>query len=139
VIVVATGGGFDPLHIGHIELFKSAKKLGDKLIVMLNSDKQLLLKKGTVFMCENERKAIVESIRYVDQVIIDPSSDCTCVEALKLLKPDILAKGGDRCSDADMPPEELKVCKELGIKIVYGVGGGKIQSSSQLTKKRRIE
>jgi cytidyltransferase-like protein len=134
-ITVVTGGGFDPIHVGHIQLLKAARALGDKLIVILNSDRQLILKKGFVFMGEWERKTIMESIRYVDQVVMDIDKDCTCVETLKLLKPDILAKGGDRCCDEDMPPEELKVCKELGIRIIYAVGGGKIQSSSWLTKK----
>jgi rfaE bifunctional protein nucleotidyltransferase chain/domain len=134
-IVVATGGCFDPLHEGHIRLFKEAKKLGDVLVIMLNSDAQAIKKKGTTFYpSQDERKEIIESIKYVDQVIIDPGKDTTCEEALKLVKPDILAKGGDRTAGA-MPEIELKVCKELGIKIVYNVGGEKIQSSSWLLKR----
>lgn len=134
-IVVATGGGFDPLHPGHIRLFKEAKKLGDVLVVMLNSDAQLIKKKGnTFYISENERKEIVENIKYVDKVIIDPGGDVTCEEALRLVKPDILAKGGDRIAGS-MPEIEIKVCKELGCKIVYNVGGEKIQSSSWLLKR----
>ena len=136
-IVVATGGGFDPLHEGHIRLFKAAKELGDVLVVMLNSDDQVKKKKGTTFYpTQEERKEIVESIRYVDQVIIDPGKDTTCEEALRLVKPDILAKGGDRVPGA-MPEIELKVCEELGIKIVYNVGGEKVQSSSWLLKRSK--
>lgn len=134
-IVVATGGGFDPLHEGHIRLFKEAKQLGDVLVVILNSDEQLIKKKGkTFYPSENERKEIIESIKYVDKVIIDPGKDVTCEEALKLIKPDILAKGGDRVA-GNMPEIELSVCKELGCKIVYNVGGGKVQSSSWLLKR----
>ena len=134
-IVVATGGGFDPLHEGHIRLFKEARKLGDVLVVMLNSDEQLKKKKGQPFYpSQDERKEIIESIRYVDKVIIDPGKDVTCEEALKLVKPDILAKGGDRVEGA-MPEIELKTCKELGIKIIYNVGGAKVQSSSWLIKR----
>jgi len=134
-IVVATGGGFDPLHEGHIRLFKEAKKLGDILVVMLNSDEQLKKKKGqTFYPSENVRKEIIESIRYVDKVIIDPGKDVTCEEALKLVKPDILAKGGDR-TEGSMPEIELRVCKELGCRIIYNVGGAKVQSSSWLLKR----
>lgn len=136
-IVVATGGGFDPLHEGHIRLFKEAKKLGDELVVMLNSDDQLKKKKGqTFYPSQDERREIIESIKYVDKVIIDPGKDVTCEEALKLVKPDILAKGGDRVEGA-MPEIELKVCKEIGCKIVYNVGGAKVQSSSWLIKRQK--
>jgi D-beta-D-heptose 7-phosphate kinase/D-beta-D-heptose 1-phosphate adenosyltransferase len=134
-VVVATGGGFDPLHEGHIRLFKKAKQLGDVLIVMLNSDEQLIKKKGkTFYPSQQERKEIIESIRYVNKVIIDPGKDVTCEEALRLIKPDILAKGGDR-TPGNMAEIEINVCKELGCKIVYGVGGEKIQSSSWLLKR----
>ena len=134
-IVVATGGGFDPLHEGHVRLFMEAKKLGDVLVVMLNSDEQLKKKKGQPFYpSQDERREIIESIRYVDKVIIDTGKDVTCEEALKLVKPDILAKGGDRVEGA-MPEIELKVCKELGCRIVYNVGGAKVQSSSWLLKR----
>ncbi|MCX6003460.1 MAG: adenylyltransferase/cytidyltransferase family protein [Chloroflexi bacterium] len=136
-VVVATGGGFDPLHEGHIRLLKEAKKLGDVLVIMLNSDEQLIQKKGkTFYPSQVERKEIVESIKYVDKVIIDPGKDVTCEEALKLVKPDILAKGGDRKSGS-MPEIELNVCKEIGCSIVYNVGGGKIQSSSWLIKRNK--
>jgi D-beta-D-heptose 7-phosphate kinase/D-beta-D-heptose 1-phosphate adenosyltransferase len=136
-VVVATGGGFDPLHEGHIKLFKEAKQLGDTLVVMLNSDEQLIKKKGhTFYPSQDERKEIIESIKYVDKVIIDPGKDVTCEEALKLVKPDILAKGGDRTAGS-MPQIELDVCEELGCKIVYNVGGEKVQSSSWLINRSK--
>ncbi len=134
---MATGGGFDPLHEGHIRLFREAKKLGDVLVIMLNSDKQVTKKKGATFYAsQEERKEILESIKYVDKVIIDPGKDVTCEDALRLVKPDILAKGGDRVAGA-MPEVELKACEELGIKIVYNVGGEKVQSSSWLLKRAK--
>ena len=134
-IVVATGGGFDPLHEGHIRLFKEAKQLGDILVVMLNSDTQLIKKKGiTFYPSEKERRKIIESIEYVDKVIIDPGKNVTCEEALLQIKPDILAKGGDRVAGS-MPEIELEACKTLGCKIIYNVGGSKVQSSSWLIKR----
>ena len=66
--IVVVSGGFDPVHSGHIEYFKSAKKFGDKLVVALNSD-EWLMKKGKPFLPFAERKTIIESIKYVDQVI----------------------------------------------------------------------
>ena len=134
---MATGGGFDPLHEGHIRLFREAKKLGDVLVIMLNSDEQVAKKKGAPFYpSQTERKEILESIKYVDRVIIDPGKDITCEDALRLVKPNILAKGGDRVEGA-MPEVELKVCNELGIKVVYNVGGEKVQSSSWLLKRAK--
>lgn len=131
-IVVAVSGGFDPIHIGHIRYFKEAKKLGDKLIVILNSDQFLKRKKGYVFMPFKERKEIIKSIRYVDKVIKCIDKDQTVCQTLKKLKPDIFANGGDR-TIRNIP--EKDVCQRLGIKMVFGVGGKKIQSSSWLIKK----
>jgi cytidyltransferase-like protein len=134
-VIVATGGGFDPIHKGHIRLLKEAKKLGSKLVVILNNDEQLKKKKGkTFYPSQSERQEILESIKYVDEVIIDPDTNVTCEEALRLIQPDIYAKGGDR-TPGNMAQMEIDVCNELGIRIVYGVGGEKIQSSSWLINK----
>lgn len=134
--IVATSGGFDPLHIGHIRLLREAKKLGDKLIVILNNDNWLLFKKGHVFMKERERKEILESIRWVDKVTLTGHTKNTrdisvCRELMKI-KPDIFAKGGDR-NPAKDPVPEVETCRKIGCRMVYNVGrGGKIQSSSWL-------
>jgi D-beta-D-heptose 7-phosphate kinase/D-beta-D-heptose 1-phosphate adenosyltransferase len=132
-VVVAVSGGFDPVHIGHIRFFRTARSLGDKLVVILNNDNWLTTKKGFVFMPEKERKAVIEAIRHVDRVIItkhgknDP--DRTIVRELKVLRPDIFANGGDTRKGND---EENRICLQYGIRPVYGAGGGKIQSSSAL-------
>lgn len=136
-IIVAVSGGFDPIHPGHIRYFKAAKELGDKLIVILNNDNWLVKKKRFNFMSEKERKEVLEAIKYVDEVVITKhpkdTDDMSVSEALKLLKPDIFANGGDRKAD-NIPEYEL--CKKLGIKMVFNVGpGGKIQSSSSLVDK----
>ena len=132
-IIVFTSGYFDPLHFGHIELFELAKKLGDKLIVAVNNDSQTMQKKGFVFMPAEEKVKIIQAIKWVDEVIISIDRDQTQCETLRLVKPDIFAKGGDRYA-YEIP--ESPVCKELGIKIVDGLGA-KIQSSSNLAAKAK--
>lgn len=137
-IVVAVSGGFDPLHIGHVRLFKAAKKLGDKLVVILNNDNWLRAKKQHIFMPEKERQEIIQALAVVDKVILTkhhkhPKDMSVCAE-LARLRPDIFANGGDRKPDGN-PVPEVDLCAQLGIKMVYNVGhGGKIQSSSWLLK-----
>lgn len=134
---IAVSGGFDPLHVGHIRMFKEAKKRGDKLVVILNNDNWLLTKKGYVFMPEKERAEIIRSFSFVDRVYItkhtknDP--DRSVCKALRALRPDVFANGGDRKAAADIP--EATLCSTLGIRMVFRVGkGGKIQSSSWLVE-----
>jgi D-beta-D-heptose 7-phosphate kinase/D-beta-D-heptose 1-phosphate adenosyltransferase len=134
--IVVVCGGFDPVHIGHIRHFKEAKKLGDELVVILNTDRWLKKKKGYVFMPYEERKEIIESIRYVDRVVKCIDKDESVGKTLAMIKPDIFAKGGDRDLKS-LPNSEVDICKRLGIKIVCGVGGKKIQSSSDLVKSVR--
>src|SRR3989304_5428085 len=68
--VVAVSGGFDPLHVGHVRMFKKARALGDKLVVILNNDNWLRAKKGYAFMPEKERKELIEAFSFVDKVIV---------------------------------------------------------------------
>lgn len=138
-IVVAVSGGFDPIHIGHVRLFQEAKKLGDELVVILNNDNWLADKKGKPFMPGVEREEIIQAIKGVDRVVLtdhapgDP--DRSVCRALRAIKPNIFANGGDRHPEGD-PVLEVELCKELGIKMVYNVGeGGKVQSSSWLIAK----
>ncbi|MDB5239115.1 MAG: symbB [Candidatus Parcubacteria bacterium] len=135
--VVAVSGGFDPIHIGHVRMFEEAKKLGDRLVVILNNDNWLMKKKGYVFMPQEERAEIIRNIRWVDDVVIsshpEGAQDMSVASELRALKPDIFANGGDR--KEDNTPEGI-VCKELGIEPVYEIGrGGKVQSSSWLIGK----
>ncbi len=127
--VVATSGYFDPLHVGHLECLEMAAKLGDKLVVIVNSDLQAKLKKGESFMKEDDRIKIVSALKCVDEVFLSIDKDKSQCESLRCINPDIFAKGGDRMSN-EIP--ESKLCKELGIEIVDGLGK-KIRSSSVLT------
>ena len=135
LIIVATSGYFDPLHVGHLECLEMAKELGDRLIVIVNSDLQAKLKKGKSFMNENDRMKLVSALRCVDHVFLSIDKDKSQCESLRHIQPDIFAKGGDRMSD-EIP--ESKVCKELGIKIIDGLGE-KIRSSSDLTGLKEIK
>jgi len=130
---VAVSGGFDPVHIGHVRMFKEARKHGDKLVVIVNNDNWLLKKKGYAFMPERERLELIESLPFVDKVVLTDhareDSDMSVSRALRAVKPQVFANGGDRKKISDIP--EATVCKEIDIKMVFNVGqGGKIQSSS---------
>src|SRR4030042_4397528 len=94
--IIAVSGYFDPLHIGHIELFKLAKALGDKLIVIINNDKQTEMKKGKYFMPVEERGRIIQELQCVDEVFISVDEDRTVCESLRTVKPHVFANGGDR-------------------------------------------
>lgn len=134
---VAVSGGFDPIHIGHIRLFKQAKMLGDELIVILNNDNWLMDKKGFVFMSQDERREILLALRDVDGVVITDhqpgDTDRSVTNVLAAIRPAIFANGGDRKLD-NIP--ETGVCEEYGIEMLFNLGeGGKVQSSSWLTDK----
>lgn len=135
--IVAVSGGFDPVHVGHIRMFEAARKLGCRLVVIINNDNWLKKKKGYVFMPEHERIEVLKGFRAVDEVLLtlheeDPVDMSVCTE-LRALKPNIFANGGDR---VHKNTPEVSVCREIGTEIIFGVGhGGKIQSSSQLVDK----
>jgi len=138
-IVVAVSGGFDPIHIGHVRLFKEAKKLGDKLVVILNNDNWLEKKKGYVFMPQKERREVIQAIDCVDEVVFTKHpknpKDMTVCRELKELKPHVFANGGDRKGKNIVIPE-VQVCREINCRDIYNIGyGGKIQSSSWLLSK----
>jgi cytidyltransferase-like protein len=138
-ITVVSSGYFDPLHVGHLEYFDQAKKLGDYHIVIVNNDVQLGLKRGNngiILMNEYERCVIVQSIIYVDHVVLSIDIDksvCKTLEwiAKKIDNKIIFAKGGDR--NVNNIPES-DICKKLGIDIIDGLGE-KIQASSVVLSK----
>ena len=130
---VAVAGGWDPLHIGHVRHIEEATKLGDWLVVLVSSSEDMVRKKGIVFMPLNERVEILKALRCVDEVVVTIDKDGTMAQTLKMIRPDIFAKGGDRTPD-NMPANEIEACKEIGCKIVYGVGE-KLQSSSALLQR----
>ena len=130
--LIAVSGGFDPVHIGHIRMIQDASRYGD-VMVIINSDDWLVRKKGYAFMSWDERAEIMGNIKGVTLVTSVDDSDGTVCEALKRHKPDVFANGGDRKSE-NTP--EMDVCEELGIQMMWSVGGNdKPQSSSWLVNK----
>jgi len=134
--VVLVTGGFDPLHSGHLAYLREASKLGDKLIVGINSDEWLIRKKGKNFLPEQERHEILSSIRYVDGCILFNDNDDTAIEAIKNVKmlfpfaQIIFANGGDRTSE-NIPEMVFE-----DVIFMFGIGGeDKKNSSSWILKK----
>jgi D-beta-D-heptose 7-phosphate kinase/D-beta-D-heptose 1-phosphate adenosyltransferase len=133
--IVVVSGGFDPIHVGHLRMMKEAAEHG-KLTVVINSDAWLKRKKGYVFMPWEERAELISALSCVDKVIEAKDDDRTVCETLKELRPDIFANGGDR--GVNTTPE-AKLCEELGIELIWNIGGGKVRSSSNLVKEISIK
>lgn len=131
--IVATSGGFDPIHPGHASCILDSRKHGDTVVVIVNGDTFLKNKKGKPFMDLGTRCNLVSFVRGVDYVIpFEIENDQTVIEALKKLKPHIFTKGGDRIDETSIP--EWKTCVDNGIKIISGVGHPKLWSSSDFLK-----
>jgi D-beta-D-heptose 7-phosphate kinase/D-beta-D-heptose 1-phosphate adenosyltransferase len=138
---IIVSGYFNPIHIGHLDLFKKAKGLGDKLWVIVNSDFQRELKGSTAFMSDTERLEIVKAIKWVDYALISSDRDrtqCYTLQQFHDMFSDrydlVFANGGDQNNDT-IP--EREVCDRLGIQLLDGLGN-KIQSSSWLLKSKII-
>jgi len=128
-VVVVVSGYFNPLHVGHLEMIEKAKKLGDKLITIVNNDYQVKLKGSVPFMSQVDRLKIVAALSDVDEVFLSIDRDATVCKSLSKIKPDIFANGGDRHSIGDVP--EYPICQEFNIKMIDGLGK-KIRASSKM-------
>lgn len=131
-VIVAVSGYFNPLHVGHLDMIEMAKKLGDKLVVIVNNDYQVKLKGSVPFMTLADRVRIIKALRAVDEVFVSIDRDKTVCKSLSKIRPDIFANGGDRHTLNDVP--EYPVCQKLNISMVDGLGK-KIRASSELIKK----
>ena len=131
--IVCTSGGFDPLHPGHASCIVESKQYGDTLVVVVNGDNFLQRKKGKPFMDLQTRCHLVACLREVDYVIpFEIEDDPTVCQALRLIRPHVFTKGGDRVDNTNIP--EWQVCQELGIELVSQVGRPKLWSSSDFLK-----
>ena len=136
--IVLVSGYFNPVHKGHIEYFHKAKKLGDKLFVILNNDLQRKLKGSKKFMLEDERILIINELKVVDYAFLSIDKNKNVSSSIEYLHSVyskdydfMFVNGGDQNNET-IP--ESSICKKLGIKLVDGVGK-KIQSSSWLLNK----
>ena len=129
---IMVSGGFDPVHVGHIQMIQQASEWGD-VIVIVNSDDWLRRKKGYVFMPWKERVQIMKSIKGVIDATGVNDEDGTVCQAIGYHRPDAFANGGDR-KKSNTP--EMDLCDELGVQMLWGIGGkNKPQSSSWLVNK----
>lgn len=132
--VVIVSGFFNPLHGGHLDMIEVAAKMGDRLIVIVNNDKQQVEKKGKVILLETSRARLLRALRVVDEVVIAIDDDMTVIKTLEFLAsqyPDdelIFANGGDRDSTTVVP--EAQVCDQYSIEMLFGVGGDNKKDSS---------
>jgi len=148
----------NPIHKGHVKLIKEASELMDEILVIVNNDKQQLLKKGKIIMDEKEREYIIKNIKGVNETFIAIDNDPTVRKSLKKIvklyrknwdthlgafsKNDLqfwfLNGGSDRSKPSEIP--EYEVCKKLNVRTIFGVGGPeKINSSSKINKLRGKE
>ena len=138
---VVVSGGFDPIHVGHLRMFKEASELAPRLIVVVNNDNFLMQKKSYVFMPITERMEIIKSFGMVDKVVESIDMDLTVCKTLEWLAKEeniqIFANGGDRNSKDDI--SEAEVCEQNNIRLEFNIGGGKIQSSSSLVSNEVIK
>ena len=128
-VCVMVSGGFDPIHEGHLDLLHAASQYGP-VCVALNSDAWLVRKKGFAFHTWHTRRRILEAMRH--RVTFVEDADGTVCEAIRRIRPFYFANGGDR---TEPNSAEHTVCKELGIVELFNVGGGKVQSSSELVRR----
>jgi cytidyltransferase-like protein len=139
--VIVISGYFNPIHSGHIDYIKSAKQRGDVLVVIVNNDNQVELKGSVPFQNENERFKIVSNIKGVDRTVLSIDEDATVCESLRMVYKTyeddpffhqmFFCNGGDR-KEGGVPEDILT--EELGINMLYNIGGEKVQSSSELIK-----
>lgn len=137
--IVIVSGFFNPLHGGHLDMIEAGAEMGDKLIVIVNNDKQQILKKGKVILTAENRARLIKALHVVDEVDIAIDDDppvIKSIESIALRYPDdelIFANGGDRDSEKAIP--EGDVCRRYNIKMVFGVGGtNKADSSTRINQ-----
>lgn len=136
--IVIVSGYFNPLHGGHLDMLEAARAMGDRLVVIVNNDKQQLLKKGKIILEESNRLRLMRSLRDVDQVVLSIDDDQTVIKTLEMIAIQhpgdelIFANGGDRDSEKAIP--EAEICHQYKISMVFGAGIGKPDSSTRINQ-----
>ena len=141
--IVIVGGYFNPLHGGHIDMIEAARKMGDKLIVIVNNDAQQMIKKGKIILDEDNRMRLVAALRDVDEVVLGiddygtPASQ-PCIKTVEMIAKKypndhlIFANGGDRNSAKVVP--ETEVCQKYNIEMRFDAGTSKVDSSTRINR-----
>lgn len=136
--VVIVSGFFNPLHGGHLDMIEAAAKMGDKLVVVVNNDIQQVMKKDKIILTESNRARLMKALRLVDEVVISIDEDTTVIKTLEMIAKQypndevIFANGGDRDSEKAVP--ETEICQKYDIKMVFGAGVGKPDSSTRINQ-----
>ena len=131
--IMILSGGFDPLHVGHIRMIQHARDMAALVVVGINSDEWLQRRRGRVLTPFDDRCQIVASIRGVTSAVGFEDGDDSAVSLIRMvcrLSPGAkiaFGNGGDRTS-TNVP--EVEICEELGVDLVWGVGGDKVESRS---------
>jgi D-beta-D-heptose 7-phosphate kinase/D-beta-D-heptose 1-phosphate adenosyltransferase len=134
--VLILSGGFDPLHVGHVRMVQGARDLAALVVVGVNSDDWLRRNRGQVRMPFEERREIIASVRGVTSAVgFDDADDTACnlIRMVCTMSPGAkiaFGNGGDR-TEVNVP--EVALCKELGVDMVWGLGGERVEASSELT------
>lgn len=135
---VIVSGYFNPLHGGHLDMIEAAGELGDHLIVIINNDDQQILKKGKIILDQDNRSRLMKALKHVHEVIISIDKDPPVIETLKQIRgmyPDdeiSFANGGDRDGERAVP--ESEICKELNIKMLFGIGSHEVIKRDSSTR-----
>ena len=139
--LVIVSGFFNPLHGGHLNMIEAAAKLGDRLLVVVNNDKQQMIKKGKIILPQENRYRLMMALRGVDEVMLALDEDTSVTETLQIIARThpydelVFANGGDRVDPDAIPGPEAELCREMGIEMVFGVGGTeKADSSSRINQ-----
>lgn len=140
--LVIVSGYFNPLHAGHLDMIEAAAGLGDRLLVVVNNDKQQLLKKGKIILAQENRYRLINALRVVDEVILSIDEEPPVINTLEIIAKThpydelIFANGGDRDSDKAIP--ETEVCNQYGIRLVFGLGA-KVDSSTRINQELGLQ
>ncbi len=135
--IIVISGYFNPLHGGHLDMIEAAAKMGDRLVVIVNNDKQQLLKKGKIILDEDNRIRLISALKHVDDAVLAVDTEPPVTETLRVIAdmhPQhelVFANGGDRDSSKVIP--ETDACNELNIEMIWGLGD-KVDSSSRINR-----
>lgn len=138
---VIVSGYFNPIHGGHLDMIEASCELGDYLIVVVNNDKQQLIKKGKIILDEEHRMRVVRALRDVDEAMLSVDQDASQAETLRKIREMypkdelIFANGGDRDPNKHALPEnESQACADCDIKTVFGVGSHEVEKRDSSTR-----